>query len=126
MELTDKDRELILTNCNKSATAIPDKDIKGEISIEDLLQKGFEKHVGSFEIPDTVKNVVDIDEINAVISWYLPWKLSAPLDKQNTCTIKDTFGYEDGVKAIIAINFFKYLRNKGYDPDIVEIFLKQQ
>ena len=129
--MTDFDKHKILGDCGHeslgSHKATDEKDIKGILSIEDLLQKNdFEKHVGSFEIPSNVSAIITIDEINAVISWYLPWKLNTPFDKQNTCTIKDIFGWKDGLKAIIAINFYKYLRNKGYDPEVVEIFLSKQ
>jgi hypothetical protein len=130
-QMTDFDKHKILGDCGHEALgtykAIDEKDIKGILSIEDLLQKNdFEKHIGSFEIPSNVAAIMSIDEMNAVISWYLPWKLKTPFDKQNTCTIKDTFGWKDGLKAIIAINFYKYLRNKGYDPEVVEIFLSKQ
>jgi len=123
MGITDKDKELILTNCSGNSSSISDKDIVGVLSIEDLLQKGFEKHVGSFEIPASVRDIVEVDEINAIITWYNHWKLTTPADLQNTCTIKDIFGYADAIKVVVAINFYKYLRNKGYDPDIVEKFL---
>lgn len=121
--MNDFDRAKILGDCGHGA-AIDEKLVKGKQSIEDLLQRNdFEKHIGSFELPDNVKSIMSTDEVNAVISWYLKWKLTEPLAKQNTCTIKDTFGWEDGLKAIIAINFYKYLRNKGYDPQVVELFL---
>ncbi len=121
----------ILGDCGSeyfgSHKAVDEKDIIGKMSIEDLLQKNeFEKHVGSFELPSSITDVMDTDQVNACIDWYLKWKLSSPISQQNTCTIKDIFGYKDGVKVIIAINFYKYLRNKGYDPNVVEIFLKKQ
>lgn len=125
--MNDFDKAKILGDCGTalgSHKAIDEKDVKGFLKIEDLLQKNdFEKHIGSFELPSSVAAIMTIDEVNAVVSWYLKWKLTTPLDKQTTCTIKDTFGWEDGLKAIIAINFYKYLRNKGYDPQVVELFL---
>ena len=97
---------------------------KGALSIEDLLQQGFEKHVGAFELPETIKSMMHVDDMNAIITWYLNWKLVSSIDQQTTCTIINIFGYKDGIKAIVAINFFKYLRNKSYDPTIVEAFEK--
>jgi len=120
------DFKKIISDCGSISKNFSDKDIDGILSIEDLLQKGFDKHVGIFEIPESIKNIMSMDEVNAVITWYLSWKITCPIEKQNTCTIRDTFGYKESIKVIIAINFYKYLRNKGYDPDIVEIFLKQQ
>jgi hypothetical protein len=92
-------------------------------SIEQLLQKPFNKHIGSFEIPTDLKSILDVDEINAIISWYMSWKLTEPIETQNTCTIKTMFGVFDSVKVIIAINLYKYLRNKGYDPEIIDQFI---
>lgn len=121
--MNNLDKDKILGDCG-NGTVIDETGIKGYLKIEDLLQKNdFEKLIGSFELPDSLKSIMTVDEVNAVVSWYLKWKLTEPLATQNTCTIKDTFGLEDGLKAIIAINFYKYLRNKGYDPQIVELFL---
>ena len=127
--MNDFDKARILGDCgqevlNQSSTSIDEKDIVPTITIEDLLQKNdFEKHLGSFELPSSVSSIMTIDEVNAVVSWYLRWKLTSPIDQQTTCTIKNIFGWEDGLKVIIAINFYKYLRNKGYDPEVVELFL---
>ena len=127
--MNDFDKARILGDCgqevlNQSSKAIDEKDIVPTITIEDLLQKNdFEKHLGSFELPSSVSSIMTIDEVNAVVSWYLRWKLTSPIDQQTTCTIKNIFGWEDGLKVIIAINFYKYLRNKGYDPEVVELFL---
>lgn len=120
--------EKILEDCgNIKYRSIDEKDMIGEMTIEDLFSKGIpEKHVASFEVPDSVKNVLNVDEINAVVSWYHLWKLTSPIADQTTCGIKKTFGYKDGIRAIIAINFYKYLRNLGYDPNVVEYFLKTQ
>ncbi len=130
MGISDKELEQIITDCNdmpQGAESISQRDIVGTLSIEDLLQKNdFEKHVGSFELPHTITSIIDVDMFNAVVSWYLKWKISEPLANQTTCTIIRVFGYKDAIKAIVAINFYKYLRNKGYDPDIVEQFLKLQ
>lgn len=101
-----------------------EKQYKGVISIDYLLQKPFDKHVGEFEIPFDLKGLFDISEINAIITWYLHWKIISNPKIQTTCTIYDIFGYDDGTKVIIAINLYKYLRNKDYDPDIVEEFIK--
>ena len=98
-------------------------ELVGEISIEDLLQSSFEKHIGSFEIPSSLKTLFSIDEVNAIITWYLHWKLTSPPNTQNTCYIKELFGYNDGMKVIIAINLYKYLRTKEYDPYIIEKFI---
>lgn len=128
--MTDKEYEKVLDDCAKvmgNHEAIKQSDIIPTLSIEDLLQKkDFEKHVGSFEIPHTVSDIMTVDEINAVITWYHRWQLRESADKQNTCTIKDIFGEKEAIRVIVAINFYKYLRNKGYDPDIVEIFLRKQ
>lgn len=129
--MNDIDKAKILGDCgNKvlgSHKATAEQDFKGILKIEDLLQKNdFEKHVGSFELPSSLSAIMTVDEVNAVVDWYLKWKLSTPLDQQNTCIVKDTFGLPDGLKAIIAINFYKYLRNKEYDPEVVEIFLTKQ
>lgn len=126
--MNDFDKRKILGDCGSNYfgahNSIKDEDIKGYMSITDLLQKNdFTKHIGSFELPSAVKDIMTIDEVNAVISWYLNWKLISPISEQTTCTIKNIFGFDDGLKAIIAINFYKYLRNNGYDPQIVEIFL---
>lgn len=115
-----------LIDCNKMFATFDETTIKGERSLESLLQEPFEKHIGSFEIPTSLKGLMDIDTFNAVISWYLKWKITEPMDTQNTCTIKKIFGHHDGSKAIIAINLYKYLRNKGYDPEVIEKFLNQQ
>lgn len=95
----------------------------GLLSINDLLQKKFEKYIGNFEIPLSLKDILNVDEINASVDWYVSWKLTEPIETQNTCTIKKLFGFYDGTRVIIAINLFKYLRNKGYDPDIIEKFV---
>lgn len=122
--------ESILDDCSKILghhESVKEEDLKGVISIEDLLQQNdFEKHVALFEIPYTVSDILTIDEINASVSWYLKWKLVEKIENQNTCTIKRIFGYKEAIRVIVAINFYKYLRNKGYDPDIVEIFLRKQ
>lgn len=97
----------------------------GFISINDLLQKPFEKFIGSFEIPEVLKEIVSADEVNASIDWYLSWKLREPIETQNTCTIKRIFGYTDGIRVIISINLYKYLRNKDYDPEVVEKFISK-
>lgn len=115
-----------LIDCNKMFATFDETTIKGERTLESLLQEPFEKHIGSFEIPTSLKGLMDIDTFNAVISWYLKWKITEPMDTQNTCTIKKVFGHYDGSKAIIAINLYKYLRNKGYDPEVIEKFLNQQ
>ena len=85
--------------------------------------KKFDKHIAKYEISETLKGFLDIDELNAIIDWYLKWKLSTSIETQNTCTIKDIFG-NDAIKVIVAINFWKYLRGKEYDPQIVEKILK--
>jgi hypothetical protein len=90
-----------------------------KLSISDLLKNNFEKYVATFEMSETLKGFLDIDEINAIIHWYNQWKLTTPIEKQTTCTIKDIFG-TDAIKVIVSINFWKYLRNKDYDPEIIE------
>lgn len=97
--------------------------VKGLITISQLLETSFDKHIGSFEVPYDLRGFFDIDEINSIITWYLHWKVTSNPKEQNTCTIYDIFGYDEGTKVIIAINLYKYLRNKGYDPDIVEEFI---
>lgn len=121
--MTDKQIESLI-DCNElnATKSFDEKQHNGTLSIEGLLQNGFEKHVGSFELPETIKALMTTDDINAIISWYLKWKLTEPISTQTTCTIINVFGYKDGIKAIVAINFFKYLRNKEYDPSIVEAF----
>jgi hypothetical protein len=128
--MNDFDKSRILGDCGGeyfgSHKAIDEKDVKPTITIEDLLQKNdFEKLVGSFELPESIKNIMTVDEVNASVDWYLKWKVASPIAEQNTCTIKKLFGYNDGLKVIIAINFYKYLRNKGYDPEVVELFLSR-
>lgn len=113
-------------DCGKNKSGkFDDTTIKGRRTIDSLLQQPFEKHIGSFEIPQLLKGLFDVDQINAIVSWYIRWKLTAPLDQQTTCTIIDEFGYIDGSKAIIAINLYKYLRKRGYDPNIIEKFLNK-
>jgi len=123
MGISKKHQELILKGCG-SAEAIKDIDIVGYQTINDLLQKPFDTYIGSFEVPQGIKDLMDIDQINSVIEWYLHWKLTSPIAQQNTCTIKDIFGDVESIKVIVAINLYKYLRNKGYEPQIMEIFLK--
>jgi hypothetical protein len=113
----------IFKDGNVSTFSLPEEDFIGTLKISDLLQKPFEKHIGSFEIPFDIKQFLDADEINASITWYLNWKLSEPMETQNTCTIKKLFGFLDGTRVIIAINLYKYLRNKGYDPEIIDRFI---
>ncbi len=113
-------------DCPEFGKAIKDEDIVGNTTIEDLLQSGFEKHVGTFEIPQTILSIMNGDEFNASVNWYLQWKLRVPINKQNTCTILTTFGYKEAQRVIIAINFYKYLINNLDDPNIVEIFLNKQ
>ena len=124
----DFDKEKILGDCSEkyfgSHKTINEEDIIPTITLEELLQKNrFEKHIGSFELPSSILDIMTVDEVNASISWYLEWKLTSPVSEQNTCTIKRLFGPQNGLKVIIAINFYKYLRNKSYDPEVVELFL---
>lgn len=123
--MTDKQLEDLI-DCDKLNTSktFDETQHQGSLSIEDLLHLGFEKHIGAFELPESIKALMTVDDMNAVVSWYLKWKLSEPITTQTTCTIVNTFGYKDGLRAIVAINFFKYLRNKDYDPAIVEAFEK--
>jgi len=90
-----------------------------QLSIE-TLPNSKDTHIASFEVPNEIKNLMDINRMNAIIDWYLNWKLTTPLDEQNTCRIKDLFGEEEAIKCIIIINLWKYLRGKGYDPDVIE------
>ena len=113
-----------LKDCIKLTGSFDDTNIVGEITIVSLLDNPFEKHIGSFEIPLELKNLMSIDEFNACIDWYLKWKIREPLETQNTCTIKKVFGTIDGDRMIIAINLYKYLRNKGYDISVIEKFIK--
>lgn len=113
-----------LIDCNKLKGNFDDNSIVGERKLESLLTEPFEQHIGSFEIPAELKSLMDIGLFNAVINWYLKWKLVEPIETQNTCTIIKIFGNEDGMKAIIAINLYKFLRNKGYDPEIIKKFIK--
>ncbi len=123
--MTDKQLEDLI-GCDKLNTSnkFDETQHKGSLSIEDLLHNKFDKHIGTFELPESIKSIMTADDMNAIVSWYLQWKLVTPIAEQTTCTIVNTFGYTDGIKAIVAINFFKYLRNKDYDPAIVEAFEK--
>jgi len=125
--VSDKEIER-LVNCDElnSSGKFDEDTHEGELRIEDLLQKKFDKHLGSFELPDSIKDIMTVDDINAVITWYLHWQLTSPVAEQTTCTIINVFGKIEGTKAIVAINFFKYLRNKSYDPTIVEMFEKNR
>lgn len=125
--ISDKEIER-LVNCDElNSSGKFDEDLhEGSLSIEDLLQKKFDIYLGAFELPDSIKDIMPIDEVNAIITWYLHWQLTSPVAEQTTCTIINTFGKLDGTKAIISINFFKYLRNKSYDPEIVEMFEKNR
>lgn len=122
--MNDKFEKMV--DCGHVTGSFAEDELVGEMKIEDLLQKPFDKHIGSFEIPSALKELFDVDQVNAVITWYLKWKLTEPIELQNTCTIKRVFGYYDGSRAIIAINLYKYLRNKGYDPEVIEKFLNKQ
>jgi hypothetical protein len=117
-----------LVNCNKlnSTKKFDEEAHNGELSIENLLQNKFNKHLGAFELPDSIKNIMTVDDVNAIITWYLHWQLTSPVSEQTTCTIINIFGKFEGTKVIVAINFFKYLRNKSYDPTIVEMFEKNK
>ena len=125
--VSDKEIEQ-LVNCDElnSSGKFDEDSHEGELSIEDLLQNKFDKHLGSFELPESIKDIMPVDEVNAIITWYLHWQLTSPISEQTTCTIINVFGKIEGTKAIIAINFFKYLRNKSYDPQIVEMFEKNR
>ena len=115
-----------LIECGKMNATFDETQVRGYLSIDALLQKPFDKHIANFEIPLSLRDLFDADHVNAIITWYLHWKLTEEFDKQNTCTILYMFGYKDGVKAIIAINLYKYLRHKSYDPDIIEKFIGNQ
>ncbi len=115
-----------LIDCGKINGVFDERELKGHLKINDILQKPFEKFIGNFEIPSSLKDILDADRVNAVIAWYYEWKLVEHPDRQNTCTIKEIFGYYEGINVIIAINLYKYLRNKGYDPEVVEKFLNKQ
>ncbi len=115
-----------LIDCGKVSGGYDETLVVGSLSINDILHQPFDKHIGSFEIPNALTDLLNVDEINAVITWYYKWKLTEPVITQNTCTIKKLFGFYDGVRVIIAINLYKYLRNKGYDPDVMEQFLNKQ
>ncbi len=114
----------MIIDCDKLNGRFEETSIIGERTLTSLLEIPFEKHIGSFEIPQEIKGLLTIDEFNACIDWYLKWKLREPLETQNTCTIKKVFGSSDGDKVIVAINVYKYLRNKGYDPTVIEKFIK--
>jgi len=105
-----------------SQKAIEDKDIKGIMSIKDLLKYPYQTYIYAYELPQSVKDLISTEEVNAVIHWYLNWKKTTPKETQTTCEIIRIFGFYDGTRAIIAVNFFKYLRLQSYDPDIVEKF----
>ncbi len=115
-----------LFDCGKVSTTFDETQLKGSMTIDALLQKPYDKHIGGFEIPLSLRDLFDADRVNAIVTWYLHWKLTEELDKQNTCTLLYLFGYKDGVKVIIAINLFKYLRHKTYDPDVIEKFIGKQ
>lgn len=114
----------IIIDCDKLNGRFEETSIVGEITISSLLEQPFEKHIGSFEIPQELKELMSLDEFNACIDWYLKWKLREPIETQNTCTVKKVFGAYDGDRTIIAINLYKYLRNKGYDPTVIQKFIK--
>jgi len=44
-----------LIDCNKMFATFDETTIKGERTLESLLQEPFEKHIGSFEIPHLSK-----------------------------------------------------------------------
>lgn len=115
-----------LIDCGKVDGLFDERELKGHIKIDDLLKKPFDKHIGNFEVPQSLRDILDGDRVNAIITWYYGWKLTEHPERQNTCTIKEIFGYYEGITVIIAINLYKYLRNKGYDPEVVEKFLNRQ
>ena len=115
-----------LVDCGRVVGEFDERHINGVLAIQDLLQQPFERHVATFEIPVTLRELLSTDEVNAIVTWYLNWKITEPLDSQTTCTIKNIFGIYDASRAIVAINLYKYLRNKGYDPEVVEKFITQQ
>ena len=113
-------------DCTDKSAKVDVTKIKGVKTIESLLQEPFDKHIGTFEIPYSLKGLLDADQINAIVTWYLRWKFTEPVATQTTCTIINVFGYIDGTRSIIAINVYKYLRNQGYDPEVMERFLNKQ
>lgn len=120
--MTDFDNKLI--NCGSVGVAFDDTKLTGYMGIKDLLQKPYDKHISDFEIPVGLRDLFDASTVNTIITWYLNWKLIEHIDRQNTCTIKEIFGYNDGTIIIIAINLYKYLRHKAYDPEIIGKFVK--
>ena len=122
--MTEFEQQLL--DCGKVSTRFDESQVRGDLSIDGLLQQSFEKHIAGFEIPLSLRDLLDADRVNAIITWYLGWKLTEHPDKQNTCTIIYRFGQKDGLKVIIAINLYKYLRHKAYDPDIIEKFIAKQ
>jgi hypothetical protein len=115
-----------IVDCGEISASFDETEIEGKMTILDLLQQPYDKHIGQFEIPTSLRDLFCADEVNAVITWYLNWKLTEPIETCNTCTIKKVFGFYDGTKVIIAINLYKYLRNKGYDPEVMEQFVNKQ
>jgi len=106
-----------LLDCGElHSKSIKEEDIIGVLSVQSLLQQPFETHVGLFELPESIKQILHIDEINAIITWYLKWKLTEPIATQNTCTIRKVFGYTDSIRIIVAINFYKYVRSELHRP----------
>lgn len=114
-----------LFDCGKVNASFDESKVCGDLTIESLLRQPFEKHIASFEIPVALRDIFDVDHVNAIITWYINWKITESIENQNTCTIMYRFGQKDGLKVIIAINLYKYLRHKSYDPDIVEKFINQ-
>lgn len=112
-----------LLECGHVTGTFSEDKIKGDITINDLLDNYFVHYVGGYEIPKSLSELLTVDDINAIITWYHRWRLNEPVATQTTCTIKSVFGYYDGMRVIIAINLFKYLRNKTYDPDVIEKIL---
>jgi len=93
------------------------------LTIEQLLHKPFDKHIAGFEIPDDIKDLLDVDMINAVITWYLKWKIIEHPNNQHTCMIKELFN-DDWYLVVMSINLYKYLRNKTYDPNVINSLLR--
>ena len=120
------DFEQQLFDCGKASVKFDESQVRGDLSISALLQQPFEKHIANFEIPLSLRDLFDADHVNAIITWYLSWKLTEAIERQNTCTIVYRFGQKEGLKVIIAINLYKYLRHKAYDPDIIEKFVSKQ
>ena len=92
-----------------------DPKVTKKIKLEELVKgKKYRTYIKKEQIPIEIINyyeTFDINEMNAVIEWYLWFKKNEKKEHQNTCRVRDYFG-DDADKVIFYINLFKFISKK--------------